>query len=88
MNGNVRRRSVGTRGGCGEGWGPCACARANAIPLGFHDVPQDDMNPTRTSTRLPHPPHPAPCPYKTGADIPFHDRVQALKFIKDKLASE
>ena len=34
MTGNVRLRPVGTRGGCGEGWGPCACPRGIAIRLG------------------------------------------------------
>src|SRR5712691_8162807 len=28
--------SVGTRGGCVEGWGPCACPGRALIPLGFH----------------------------------------------------
>src|SRR6266851_9418020 len=28
-------------------------------------VRQDGRTPTRTSTRPPHPPHPAPCPYRT-----------------------
>src|SRR5947209_6633241 len=27
--------SVGTRGGCGAGWGPCACPGGNAIPWGL-----------------------------------------------------
>jgi hypothetical protein len=35
---NVRFRLVGTRGGCGDGWGPCACPRRNVIPLGFREV--------------------------------------------------
>src|SRR5947209_17391028 len=43
---------VGTRGCAAEGRGPCACPPWKAIP------------PPRTSTRPPHPPHTAPCPYK------------------------
>src|SRR5216684_2271746 len=54
---------VGTRGGCGAGRGPCACPRGNAIQWG--SVRQDGRTPTRTSTRPPHPLHPAPCPYRT-----------------------
>src|SRR6266852_5041495 len=29
------RRSVGTRGGCGDGWGPCACPREWRFRQGF-----------------------------------------------------
>src|SRR5713101_5589373 len=55
--------SVGTRGRCGEGRGPCACPGCHAIPLGFHDIPGQSPSP-QTSTRPPHPPHTAPCPYR------------------------
>src|SRR5713101_2891024 len=36
-----------------------------AIPPGSHADPLDHLTPTRTSTRPPHPLHPAPCPYRT-----------------------
>src|SRR6266481_6483949 len=35
-SGHLRpRRSVGTRGGCGDGWGPCACPRGWRFRQGF-----------------------------------------------------
>src|SRR5215472_13178408 len=51
-------RPVGTGGGCGDGWGPCACP-------GGHTLRWDAVTPTertraRTGTRPPHPPNPAP----------------------------
>src|SRR5260221_7822797 len=48
---------VGTRGGCGAGWG-------QGDPVGTAWSKQV-RTPTRTSTRPPHPLHPAPCPYRT-----------------------
>src|SRR5579863_4582399 len=65
MAGYVRSRPVGTRGGRGDGWGPCACPGHNTIRWGF--VRQTGRLPTRTSTRPPHPPDPTPCPYRTEA---------------------
>src|ERR1700736_3712545 len=56
-------RPVGTRGGCGDGWGPCACPRWGATILP-HGTPTN-RTPTRTGTRPPHPPNPAHCPYRT-----------------------
>ena len=56
-------RPVGTRGGCGAGWGPGACPCGSSIRWG--SMRQDGRTPTRTSTRPTHPPHPAPCPYRT-----------------------
>src|SRR5450759_4899206 len=52
--------------GQGVGWmkGPRACPGGNMIRLGFVKPP--GHTPTRTSTRPLHPPHPAPCPYRTG----------------------
>src|ERR1700680_2249513 len=70
MIGNVRSHPVGTRGGCEEGWGPCACPRGNRIRLG--SVRPDGHTPTRTSTRPPHPPNPAPCPYRTVGTLASH----------------
>jgi hypothetical protein len=73
-NAAVRRpRPVGTRGRCGDGWGPCACPRGSAIRLG--SVRQDGHTPTRTSTRPPHPPNPAPCPYRRRPPIPPFGRL-------------
>jgi hypothetical protein len=60
---SVRPRPVGTRGGCGDGRGPCACPADTAIRRG--SVRHDGRTSTRTSTRPPHPLHPAPCPYRT-----------------------
>src|SRR6266436_4155808 len=45
--------SLGTRGGCGATRSSGDC------------VEQPGRTPTRTSTRPPHPLHPAPCPYRT-----------------------
>src|SRR5229473_6442781 len=45
----VYPRPVGTRGGCGAGWGPCACPRRYSIRWG--SVRQDGYTRTRTSTR-------------------------------------
>src|SRR5216683_4872011 len=64
MIGNVCLRPVGTRGGRGEGWGPCACPAGMTSGLGC--VRPTGRIPTRTSTRPPHPPHCAPCPYRTA----------------------
>ncbi|SRR5216683_2759824 len=72
MIGNVCLRPVGTRGGCGAGWGPCACPGGMTIGLGC--VRPTGLIPTRTSTRPPHPPHSAPCPYRTG-DAPSPMRL-------------
>src|SRR5581483_5505521 len=61
-------RSVGTRGGCGEGRGPGACPAGSAIRLGC--VNHDGRTSTRTSTR-PLPPLPSsPCPYRTRTPPP------------------
>src|SRR5438132_10110487 len=68
-------RPVGTRGGCGAGWGPGACPGGSSIRWG--SVRQDGRTPTRTSTRPPHPPHPAPCPYRTR-DAHFPIRLSNL----------
>src|SRR5258708_38545894 len=54
MIGNVCLRPVGTRGGRGAGWGPCACPRGMTSDLGSARPP--GLIPTRTSTRPPHPP--------------------------------
>src|SRR6266446_8386199 len=63
-------RPVGTRGGCGAGWGPGACPPRSSIRWG--SVRQDGRTRTRTSTRPPHPLHPAPCPYRTrDAHVPI-----------------
>ena|SRR6266851_2868645 len=56
-------RPVGTRGGCGAGWGPGACPPRSSMRWG--SVRQDGRTRTRTSTRPPHPLHPTPCPYRT-----------------------
>ena len=34
----VLPRPVGTRGGCGDGWGPCACPDGNTIRQGFREA--------------------------------------------------
>src|SRR5216684_8351605 len=63
MIGKVCLRPVGTRGGRGEGWWPCACP--GGLTSGLGCVRPTGLLPTRTSTRPPHPPHCAPCPYRT-----------------------
>src|SRR5258708_22349310 len=63
-------RPVGTRGGGGAGVGPCACAPLSSIRWGSET--QDGRNPTTTSTMPPHPPVPAPSPYRTpDAHVPL-----------------
>src|SRR5579872_4947696 len=62
---------VGTRGGDGWMWGPCACPRP------VHVIRQDIIKPrrnhtaTRTSTRPPPLPTSAPCPYRTRTRPPL-----------------
>src|SRR6266851_1285101 len=62
MIGNACLRPVGTRGGRGEGWGPCACP--GGMTSGLGSLRPTGLLPTRTSTRPPHPPRSAPCPYR------------------------
>src|SRR5260370_14588264 len=80
MSGKVCLRPVGTRGGRGEGWGPCACP--GGLTMGLGSVRPTGLIPTRTSTRPPHPPHSAPCPYRTEADIPTHSPIRSSTFIR------
>src|SRR5713226_117497 len=49
MSGNVCLRPVGTRGGRGDGWGPCACP--GGLTSGLGCVRPPGLLPTRTSTR-------------------------------------
>ncbi len=72
MIGNVCLRPVGTRGGRGEGWGPGACPAGMTSGLGC--VRPTGLIPTRTSTRPPHPPHSAPCPYRMQDALPRFGR--------------
>ena len=72
-----RQTSVGTRGGEGRMWGPCACPGGSEILLAFHAIPMDRVTPTRTSTRPPLFSASAPCPYRTEADVPAHCRIQS-----------
>ena len=74
-------RPVGTRGGCGEGWGPCACPGGNAIRPG--SVRHEGRTATRTSTRPPHPPNPSPCPYRRER-LPPHYCIRLANIIRDK----
>src|SRR5579859_4654814 len=54
--------SVGT-GGCGEeGWGPCACPRAEMIR--WHHATQRILGRRRTGTRPPPFLTTSPCPYR------------------------
>ena len=76
----ARLRSVGTRGGCGEGWGPCACPRGNNILLGFDEVPLNYIYRTRTSTRPPHPLRSTPCPYRR--ERPFRATLQLYWYVR------
>jgi hypothetical protein len=56
-------RPVGTRGGGGDGRGPCACP-------GSHTIHQHEGRiPRRTGTRPPRPLHPSPCPYRTRGSV-------------------
>ena len=47
-------------GETGDGWGPGGQTGRQG------SVRHEDGIPTRTGTRPPHPPHPTPCPYRTG----------------------
>src|SRR6266436_5735240 len=77
---------VGTRGGCGAGWGLVLVLVATRASGDC--VEQPGRTPTRTSTRPPHPLHPAPCPYRTpgrkhlnGYDSP----LRSSTFISDSI---
>src|SRR6266852_4544853 len=85
MIGNVCLRPVGTRGGRGEGWGPCACPGGNASGLGC--VRPTGLLPTRTSTRPPHPPRSAPCPYRMQ-DAPSPIRSSTFMRAEGKIMSK
>src|SRR5258708_33430973 len=45
-------------------------------------VEQTGRTPTRTSTRPPHPLHPAPCPYRMRAGIFSHSPIRSSTFIR------
>src|SRR5581483_729008 len=62
-------RSVGTRGGCGEEWGPGACPCGSVIRWVFVRG-RSQTAPPRTSTRPPHPLPSSPCPYTTRTPPP------------------
>src|SRR4051812_19119633 len=47
------------------GTGPGACPARPTMRAGAVILQRVFVCPTRTSTRPPHPPHPAPCPYRT-----------------------
>src|SRR5713226_6810851 len=72
---------VGTKGGCGAGWGPSACLVATRSSGDC--VEQTGRTPTRTSTRHPHPLHPAPCPYRTLGRKHLNGYVSPLRSSKD-----
>src|SRR5260370_9782788 len=72
MIGNVCLRPVGTRGGRGAGLG--ACAGSAGLRRGLGCVRPTGLLPTRTSTRPPHPPHSAPCPYRMQDALPRFGR--------------
>src|SRR5262249_26449391 len=71
--------AVGTGGGCGEGWGPCACPGGHTMR--WDSATQTDRTPTRTGTRPPHPPNPAPCPYRWRTIGSYDSRFWSLSFI-------
>src|SRR5579859_7775304 len=73
-------RPVGTGGGCGEGWGPCACPRGITIRSDF--LRQKDHGPTRTGTRPPHPLRPSPCPYRWVASVSEDYPFRVYMFIR------
>src|SRR5947209_612775 len=61
-------KGVGTRGGGVEGKGPCACPGGRVRFDGINMFMGGQANRTGTSTRPPHPPHTAPCPYARAMD--------------------
>src|SRR5260221_2010658 len=69
-------RPVGTRGGRGEGWGPCACPGGLTSSLG--SVRSTGRIPTRTSTRPPHPPTAPLVPTGGRTPLPRFGRQHAL----------
>jgi len=78
-------RPVGTRGGCGDGRGPCACPAGQTIHQG--EVRHAGRIPPRTGTRPPHPLLPSPCPYSEGSGrrpllpvlvVTIHNRAATL----------
>src|SRR5579872_717258 len=60
------QRPVGTRGGVGWMWGPCACPRPVHVIRRDIIIPRENLSAMRTSTRPPPLPASAPCPYWTG----------------------
>ena len=61
---NVRLRSVGTMGGWETGGGLVLVLLEERFRWG--SMRQNGQYPTRTSTRPPHLPNPAHCPYRTA----------------------
>src|SRR6266851_4893865 len=65
---------VGTRGGYGAGWGPCACPWWQRDPVGTAWSKQVAPQPGQAQGPLIHP---APCPYRTR-DAPFSIRLSNI----------
>src|SRR5581483_5494502 len=57
--------------------GPCACPGWGGLALASDAMPTDRIRP-RTSTRPPHPPNPAPCPYRTRTPH-LHSPIRSVK---------
>jgi hypothetical protein len=51
-------RPVGTRGGCGEGWGPGACPAGSAIQWGFRGANRSHPNQDKHQAHSSTPPRP------------------------------
>src|SRR5258706_1053166 len=75
-------RPVGTGGGAGWMWGPCACPRwdATVVPHG----PLAHRMATRTGTRPPPSPTSAPCPYRTDT----YTQIKTFKREEQEAAKE
>src|SRR5258706_5402068 len=75
-----RQRPVGTRGGMGWMWGPCACPGWGTDPLESQS-PRTTRGASRTGTRPPPFSSSTPCPYRRGADVFWYSLFRLLKFI-------
>ena len=61
---------VGTRGGVGWMWGPCACPPRGSVSWQGLHRPSPHPGASRTSTRPPPLPASTPCPYRSEGTLP------------------
>src|SRR5712692_6790786 len=67
--------NVGTRGGCGAGWGPCACPGGNAIHGGLCGATRPHPNEDKHKAPSSPPPRPLSLQDAGGHFLSFPDSV-------------